>query len=158
MVHYGANASHKRLGRKHTRPITRRSVLAAGVASAALLPAPAVLAQAKPKLRVATVFTDQDIRAEAFRMFGREISDRYDFEPYFGGTLFRQGAELVAMQRGNIDMANLAPQDISNQIPAWSILTSAYLFRDVHHLEKVFAGPIGAEFKKTAQDQLACRS
>ncbi len=136
------------------RPLTRRSVLAAGAASAAVLAAPAAFAQAKPKLRVAAVFTDQDIRAEAFRMFGREVSDRYDFEPYFGGTLFRQGAELVAMQRGNIEMANLAPQDISNQVPAWSILTSAYLFRDADHLHKFFASPVGAEFTKMARDQL----
>ena len=139
------------------RSLTRRSVIATGFAASLSAPsvfAPDAWAQGKPKLRVAAVFTDQDIRAEAFRMFGREISDRYEFEPYFGGTLFRQGAELVAMQRGNIEMANLAPQDISNQIPAWSILTSAYLFRDVHHLEKVFAGPVGAEFKKMARDQL----
>jgi hypothetical protein len=27
-------------------------------------------------------------------------------------------------------MGNIAPQDVSNQIPAWSVLTSAYLFRD----------------------------
>jgi len=136
------------------RPLSRRSVLAAGVASAALTSAPAVLAQAKPKLRCAAVFTDQDIRAEAFKMFGKELGDRYDFEFFFGGTLFRQGAELVAMQRGNLEMCNLAPHDISIQIPAWSILTAPYLFRDAEHVKKMFDGPIGAEFKKTARDQL----
>lgn len=136
------------------RSFTRRSVLAAGAASAALLSAPAVLAQAKPKLRLASVVSDQDIRAEAFRMFGKEVSDRYDFEPFFGGTLFRQGTELVAMQRGNLEMANVAPQDISKQIPAWSILTAAYLFRDADHMKKTFDGPVGAEFKKMARDQL----
>src|SRR5262245_9643785 len=128
------------------RSLTRRCVLTAGAASAAVLAAPAVLAQAKPKLRCAAVFTDQDIRAEAFRMFGKDLGVRYDIEFFFGGTLFKQGAELVAMQRGNIEMSNLAPQDISNQIPAWSILTSAYLFRDADHVHKFFAGPIGAEF------------
>ncbi len=136
------------------RPLTRRSILAAGAASAAVLSAPAVFAQAKPKLRCAAVFTEQDIRAEAFKMFGKDLGERYDIEFFFGGTLFKQGAELVAMQRGNIEMSNLAPQDISGQIPAWSILTSAYIFRDVDHLNKVFNGPVGAEFKKSARDQL----
>jgi tripartite ATP-independent transporter DctP family solute receptor len=136
------------------RTLTRRSVLAAGSATLALATAPAVLAQAKPKLRCAAVFSDQDIRAEAFRMFGKEVGDRYDFEPFFGGTLFKQGTELVAMQRGNLEMANVAPQDISKQIPAWSILTAAYLFRDADHMKKVFDGEIGAEFKKMARDQL----
>ena len=136
------------------RSLSRRSILAAGAAVAALGAAPAALAQAKPKLRCAAVFSDQDIRAEAFRMLGKEVAGQFDFEPFFGGTLFKQGTELVAMQRGNLEMANLAPQDISKQIPAWSILTAAYLFRDADHMKKTFASPVGAEFKKMARDQL----
>ena len=75
-------------------------------------------------LRFSAVFSDQDIRAEMIKMFAR--GDRGDFtlEPYYGGTLFKQGTELVALQRGNLEMGNIAPQDISNQIPAWSVLTS----------------------------------
>jgi TRAP-type C4-dicarboxylate transport system substrate-binding protein len=38
------------------------------------------------------------------------------------------------LQRGNLEMGNIAPQDMSKQIPAWSILTAAYLFRDAAHL------------------------
>ncbi|MGH6887466.1 MAG: TRAP transporter substrate-binding protein DctP, partial [Geminicoccales bacterium] len=75
-------------------------------------------------------------------------------ESYFGGTLFKQGTVLVALQRGNLEMGNIAPQDISNQIPAWSIVTSAYLFRDAAHLKKVFDSEIGDELKKMAEDQL----
>ena len=111
------------------RSFTRRSVLATGAASAALLAAPAVWAQARPKLRFTAVATEQDIRADAFKAFGESVKDRYDFEAFFGGNLFKQGTELVAMQRGNVEMANLSPQDISKQIPAWSILTAAYLDR-----------------------------
>ena len=36
-------------------------------------------------------------------------------------------------------MGNIAPQDFSKQVPAWSILTSAYLFRDANHLNAFFA-------------------
>jgi TRAP-type C4-dicarboxylate transport system substrate-binding protein len=36
-------------------------------------------------------------------------------------------------------MGNIAPQDIRKQVPAWSILTSAYLFRDANHLNAFFA-------------------
>jgi tripartite ATP-independent transporter DctP family solute receptor len=136
------------------RQLSRRSLLAAGTAATALAAAPRTFAQGKPKLRCAAVFSDQDIRAEAFRMFGKDVSDHFDFEPFFGGTLFKQGTELVAMQRGNLEMANLAPQDIAKQIPAWSLLTAAYLFRDADHMKKVFDGEVGAEFKKMARDQL----
>ena len=36
----------------------------------------------------------------------------------------------------------------------WSILTSAYLFRDANHLNAFFASDLGAEWKKMAEDQL----
>ena len=51
-------------------------------------------------------------------------------------------------------MRNLAPADISKQIPAWSLMTSAYLFRDVDHLNKTFRSDVGREFIKMARDQL----
>ena len=70
------------------------------------------------------MFSDQDIRAEMMKMFADAIKDDFVFEPYYGGNLFKQGTELVALQRDNLEMGNIAPQDISKQIPAWSILTS----------------------------------
>jgi TRAP-type C4-dicarboxylate transport system substrate-binding protein len=51
-------------------------------------------------------------------------------------------------------MGNIAPQDISNQVPAWSLLTSAYLFRDAGHLNAFFASDLGAQMKKMVEDQL----
>ena len=81
------------------------------------------------------MFSDKDIRADmvAHARQGRrgrlQRSSRI-----FSGTLFKQGTELVALQRDNLEIGNIAPQDISKQIPAWSILTSAYLFRDANHL------------------------
>ena len=87
-------------------------------------------AQDKPKLRFSAVFSDQDIRAQTIKKFAEAIADQFTLEPYFGGTLFKQGTELVALQRDNLEMGNIAPQDISNQIPAWSIMTAGYMFRD----------------------------
>ena len=87
-------------------------------------------------------------------MFAEGIKDDFTLEPYYGGTLFKQGTELVALQRGNLELGNIAPQDISNQIPAWSVLTSAYLFRDAAHLRTFFNSELGADFKKMAEGQL----
>lgn len=132
--------------------IDRRALLAAGGALA--LAGGAASAQAKPNLRFSAVFSEQDIRAEMMKRFGEAIKDDFTLQPYYGGNLFKQGTELVAMQRNNLEMGNIAPQDVSNQIPAWSIVTSAYLFRDADHLKKVFASPVGAELKKMAEDKL----
>jgi TRAP-type transport system periplasmic protein len=58
------------------------------------------------------------------------------------------------LQRDNLDLCNLAPADISKQIPAWSLLTSAFLFRDAAHMVKTFKSDVGKEFSKLAKDQL----
>jgi len=133
--------------------IDRRSALKAGAALAAAY-AVGAGAQAKPNIRFAAVFSDKDIRADMMRMFAKEIEGDFKVEPFFNGTLFKQGTELVALQRDNLEMGNIAPQDISKQIPAWSILTSAYLFRDANHLNAFFASDLGAQMKKLAEDQV----
>lgn len=133
--------------------IDRRSALKAAAALAASSALPA-WAQARPTIRFAAVFSDRDIRAGMIQMLAKEIEGDFMLEPFYNGTLFKQGTELVALQRNNLEMGNIAPQDISNQVPAWSILTSAYLFRDAHHLNAFFASDLGAQMKKTVEDQL----
>jgi TRAP-type C4-dicarboxylate transport system substrate-binding protein len=133
---------------------TRRAVLIGSLMLAAAMPA---MAQDKPVLRFSAVFSEQDIRAEMMNKLSAGVADIAVIEPYFGGNLFKQGTELVALQRGNLEMGNIAPQDISNQIPAWSVLTSAYLFRDANHLRTFFDSEVGAEFKQMAEDQLGIR-
>lgn len=136
-----------------TFSIDRRTLLGAGAALAAgaVLPAGA---QAQPTLRFAAVFSDKDIRADMMKMFAKDIEADYKVELFLNSTLFRQGTELVALQRDNLEMGNIAPQDISKQVPAWSLLTSAYLFRDPDHLSKFFASDLGAQMKKMVEDQV----
>ena len=72
-------------------------------------PASGVNAQTKRKLRFSSAFTEQDLRAEGYKAFAAAIKDDFDFEPYWGNTLFKQGTELVALQRDNLELCNLAP-------------------------------------------------
>jgi len=74
------------------------------------------MAQAKPKIRFAAVFSEKDIRADMVRMFAKEVGADFEVEPLYNGSLFKQGTELVALQRDNLEMGNIAPQDISKQI------------------------------------------
>jgi TRAP-type transport system periplasmic protein len=133
--------------------MNRRTALKAGAALAAATAVP-TWAQAKPGIRFAAVFSEKDIRADMIRMLAKDIEGDFKLEPFLGGTLFKQGTELVALQRDNLEMGNIAPQDISKQVPAWSILTSAYLFRDANHLNTFFASDLGAQMKKMAEDQV----
>ena len=141
----------------HT-PINRRTLLAtaAGLA-AATLPGWAA-AQAKIPLVYSDTVADQDPRAKILlEVFGAAIGGEFEFKPYFGATLFKQGTEPVAMQRGNLDMANLAAFDVQKQIPAWGLTTTPYLFRDVAHMKKVFASDVGKELFKMMEDQMGIK-
>ena len=133
--------------------LNRRRVLCAGasLAAAALLPG---LARAQTTLRFAAVFADTDIRAEMMKMLARDVAADFKIDLFLNSTLFRQGTELVALQRDNLEMGNISPQDISKQVPAWSLLTSAYLFRDANHLRAFFASDMGAQMKRMVEDQL----
>ncbi|WP_341904412.1 TRAP transporter substrate-binding protein DctP [Polaromonas sp. YR568] len=136
-----------------TTSIARRTLLLTGATLAAGSALP-VWAQAAPTLRFAAVFSDKDIRAEMMNMFAKDVAADFKVEMYLNSTLFRQGTELVALQRDNLEMGNISPQDISKQVQAWSMLTSAYLFRDANHLTAFFSSDLGAQMKKMAEDQL----
>jgi tripartite ATP-independent transporter DctP family solute receptor len=137
-----------------TITLSRRAALAAGLVAALALPA---VAQDKPTLRFSAVFSDKDIRAQMTQQFAEAIADEFTVEPYYGGTLFKQGTELVALQRGNLELGNIAPQDIANQVPEFSILTSAYLFRDADHMRAFFDSELGKEFVGRAEEQLGIK-
>jgi len=130
----------------------RRDALKAGAALVAASALPA-RAQAKPTLRFSAVFSDKDIRAEMVRMLSKDVERDFTIEPFFNASLFKQGTELVALQRDNLEVGNIAPQDIAKQVPQFSILTSAYLFRDANHLQAFWSGDLGAQMKALAEGE-----
>jgi TRAP-type C4-dicarboxylate transport system substrate-binding protein len=85
--------------------ISRRSVLAAGASALALGVTVPAFGQGQQKLRFSSAFTETDPRAEAYKSFASAIKDDFEFEPHWGNTLFKQGTELVALQRDNLDRA-----------------------------------------------------
>jgi TRAP-type C4-dicarboxylate transport system substrate-binding protein len=131
-----------------TLSMSRRLVLAGVLLAASIGPA-----IAQTNIRFAAVFSERDIRARMIEMLAKEVEKDFKIEPFYNGTLFKQGTELVALQRDNLELGNIAPQDISKQIPAWSLLTAAYVFRDANHLEAFWASDLGAQMKKMAEDE-----
>jgi tripartite ATP-independent transporter DctP family solute receptor len=131
--------------------------LALGVSLALAAVGPA-LAQQPHKIRISTPAVDTDWHAKQLYVFKDKLNDllpgQFDVEIHLNGVLFKQGAEPVAMQRGNLEMALISAFDISKQIPEWSIFTSGYLLRDPEHLTKVFDGDIGKEMYKRVEDKM----
>ena len=141
-----------------TSALHRRALLSTAAGLCAATVAPWALAQNKVGLIYSDTVTDADPRATILReVFGGALGAEFDFKPYFGATLFKQGTEPVAMQRGNLDMVNLAAFDVQKQIPAWGITTTPYLFRDLAHMNKVFASDVGKELFKMMEDQMGIK-
>jgi TRAP-type transport system periplasmic protein len=97
---------------------------------------------------------DNSIQALAFNRFGKLIGDDFKYTPYYSNTLFKQGTEIPAMQRGNLEMAEVSAADIAKQMPEFTIFMAGYVIRDADHLRKVFKGDIGAEMYKKIEDQM----
>lgn len=126
-------------------PITRRAALATGLALTTALTAAPLFAQNRPVLRLSSVVSNNDIRAEAFAAISEAVAAEFDLQVFNGATLVSQGTELIALQRGNLEIGLVAPQTIAEQVPEWSIVTSAYLFNDVDHLQRVFDSEVGEQ-------------
>ena len=134
------------------RAITSITALATGLA---MTLAGAAAAQDAVTLLYSDTVAENDIRSELLRTeFAACLGDGFEVEAHHGATLYEQGTELTAMQRGNLDMANLAIFDFYNQVPSTSILGTPFLFRDYKHMRAVYDGDVLdemlAEIEETA--------
>jgi len=118
--------------------MTLTKTLLATSAIALTLSAGAAQAQVVDLIYSDTV-AETDIRTTLLRReFGECLGEGFNFQSYHGATLFAQGTELTAMQRGNLDMGNLAIFDFLNQVPETSILGVPFLFRDYAHMRATY--------------------
>lgn len=100
-------------------------------------------------LRISTPGVPQETQSKSLIVFKTALEQlapgQFDTQIHLNGTLFVQGSELFALQRGNLEMALISAQDISKQIPEYTIFTSGYLHRNAAHQQAVFRGEIGKE-------------
>jgi tripartite ATP-independent transporter DctP family solute receptor len=134
--------------------LSRRTLVTAmGLAT---LASPAV-AQPKARLRVSTAAPNGDFLGKAMDSFKAEVEAAnagIQVDVYPASTLFKQGTEVPAMQRGNLEMSTMTTFEVEQQIPAYGFLARGYLFRDYDHMRSVFDGPIGAEYRNAVAEQM----
>ncbi|GIX14537.1 MAG: C4-dicarboxylate ABC transporter [Paracoccaceae bacterium] len=129
-----------------------RNILTGGLA-ALMLSATAAAAQ-KVELIYSDTVAENDIRTQILRKeFGECLGDEFEFKSYHGATLFKQGTELNAMQRGNLDMANLAIFDFYNQVPHTKVLGAPFLFRDYKHMRAVYDAGLLADLWREIEEK-----
>lgn len=139
------------------RAFLRTSASAAVLASAGGLFSSPAFAQSV-LLRLSSPATETDQRAVALtEVFGPAVSSFATFEPHWNATLFKQGTELEAIARGNLEMSITSPQELATLIPSWSIFTAGYLLRDAEHQKKVFSADFMEPMKKEVEDTLGVK-
>ena len=134
--------------------LSRRTVLAASAFAAISRPS---LADDQIRLRVSTAAPPSDFLAKCLEQFKQEVEAAHagvTAEIYPAGALFKQGTEIPALQRGNLEMSTMTTFEVAQQIPEYGFFNRAYLFRDYDHLRHVFDGPIAADYRKVVSDKM----
>ncbi|MEE9319459.1 MAG: TRAP transporter substrate-binding protein DctP [Granulosicoccus sp.] len=112
----------------------------------------------KIKLRLSSPATEADFRAQGLAtVFADGVAEFAEYEPHYNDTLFKQGTELVAIARGNLEMSMTSAQELAKLIPEWSIFTAGYLMRDAEHQRNVFDSDIGEEMFQLVEDKLGVK-
>jgi TRAP-type C4-dicarboxylate transport system substrate-binding protein len=140
------------------REVSRRHLLAtAAVVLAAGRVTPGLAAD-KIQLRLSSVNSETDQRAIALiEKFGPAVADFASFEPHWNGTLFKQGTELEAIARGNLEMSITSAQELAVFFPEFSIFTAGYVLKDADHQVAVFKDPLFDPFRRKAEDELGVK-
>lgn len=163
MLSYRHQLTSKMLWEEKMRTkITRRALLgAAALSPVALSPTLGLRAAwaADPiQLRISSPAVETDWHARMLTVFKDKLEElapsQFAVEIHLNGTLFKQGTEPAAMQRGNLEMAMISAFDIAKQIPEWSLFTAGYLIRNPDHQAKVFGSDIGKEMYQLVKDQM----
>ncbi|MHB2165590.1 DctP family TRAP transporter solute-binding subunit [Alsobacter sp. R-9] len=119
-------------------------------ALAVALPLAAAPAVAQTEIRVSTAAPENSPLSDAFRQIKQLMEAKFPGQikvsVHPASALFRQGTELPAMQRGNLEMASPVTFEIEGQLPEYGVFSAAYLFRDPDHLIKTFRSDVGKEF------------
>ena len=126
--------------------------------AAALVGATSAHAQGKIVLRFSTAAPPPDFLSKSLERFKEEVDkaapNQFDIRLHPGSSLFRQGTEVPAIQRGNLEMSTMTTFEVAQQIAEWGFFNRAFLFRDWDHAAKVMAGPIGERYRKDVAEKM----
>jgi tripartite ATP-independent transporter DctP family solute receptor len=132
--------------------LTRRAALL----GALTLPV-AAHAQSGVQIRVSTAAPPSDFLAKAVESFKAELEAAnigLNVSAHPASSLFKQGTEVPALQRGTLEMSTMTTFEVAQQIPELGFLNRAYLFRDYAHMRAAFDGPFGADYRKLVADKM----
>ena len=136
---------------------TRRKFLA-GAGAAATIGIPRFgRAESSVQIRISTAAPPSDFLTKALNQLKADVDKAnvgLDVGVHPASTLFKQGTEVPAIQRGNLEMSTMTTFEVAQQIPQLGYFNRAYLVSDYDQMIRVFDGPIGDDFRKTVADKM----
>jgi TRAP-type transport system periplasmic protein len=100
-------------------------------------------------LRFSTAAPPADFLSRSMQQFKADLeksAPEFDVQLHYASSLFRQGTEVPAMQRGNLEMSTMTTFEVAQQVPELGFFNRAYLFRDYDHAYKTLTGPVGKRY------------
>ena len=114
-------------------------------------------AQAPTQIRISTAAPPSDFLAKALEQLKADVdaaSVGLDVSVHPASTLFKQGTEVPALQRGNLEMSTMTTFEVARRIPKLGYFNRGYLLRDYDQLFRVFDGAIGEDFRKAVAEKM----
>ena len=114
-------------------------------------------AQTGTQIRISTAAPPSDFLTKALEELKADVDAAkvgLNVSVHPASTLFRQGTEVPALQRGNLEMSTMNTFEVAQQIPALGLFNRGYLFNDYAHMRRVFDGPIGAEYHAAVAEKM----
>lgn len=136
---------------------TRRKFITGAIVAAVAASASRGRAQTPVQIRISTAAPPSDFLTKALNQLRADVDKAavgLDVSVHPASTLFKQGTEVPAIQRGNLEMSTMTTFEVAQQIPQLGYLNRAYLLRDYDQMQRVFDGPIGDDYRKTVADKM----
>lgn len=136
----------------------RRTLMTSAVAASLAVAAGGAFAQSKIKLRLSSPASPTDQRAVAMTsVFAPAVASFVDFDPHWNASLFKQGTELEAISRGNLEMSIASAQELAEFFPEFSVFAAGYVHRDAAHQVRVFNSDFFKPYKQKVEDKLGVK-
>jgi tripartite ATP-independent transporter DctP family solute receptor len=90
-------------------------------------------------------------------VFAPAVASFAELDPHWNAALFKQGTELEAISRGNLDMSIASAQELAEFFPEFSVFSAGYVHRDAAHQVKVFNSDFFQPYKKKVEDKLGVK-
>jgi len=136
---------------------TRRRFIAGAAALATAAVSDRSRAQSPIQIRISTAAPPADFLTKALNALATEVNQAgvgLAVTVHPASTLFKQGTEVPAIQRGNLEMSTMTTFEVAQQIPQLGYFNRAYLLKDYDQLRRVFSGPIGDDVRKAVADKM----